>query len=319
MCLIINLPKENPRAHITDKDLQIAIDRNYNGMGVMYPVERDGKRAMYVGYCTGTAEEQFEFYHKHRALAKRGFACHVRLTTAGDNSVTNYHPHRITDDIWAMHNGTIAGYGKGDESDTVEYVRTVLKPIISKNPSVVTTKAFREMIERDIGTNNKLLIMDKNGNVTYFNKDAGIRRNGAWLSNDYSVSGCEANKGWTTRVNEFGIDEEWCSKAGAWIEDDYCYPDYGAGYNNPYYNGYYQGAAKVPAVTAKQWGIKIPNMSKEQLVEAIEADPMTLATAIHTYTEYGNWASHDEIEDDCWTDASAVAHALYYTYNEVSK
>jgi hypothetical protein len=63
-----------------------------------------------------------------------------------------------------------------------------LKPYVEKEGNdVVHDKDFVKDLEKVIGSNNKLLFIDNNFNISIVNESAGVWRDGCWLSNEYSI------------------------------------------------------------------------------------------------------------------------------------
>lgn len=226
MCLISYF--KNKEDFFSEEDLDFNLRRNGDGVGVMYP--KDGK--LVVEYCMGTAKQQKAFLCKHRLIAPTSMAVHARMKTYGKINEENLHPHKISciedgdrKTMYLMHNGSISKHGKwnSDTSDTIDFVKTMMVPQLKVYPNLVKNEAWRKMVEEYVGSTNKLLIMDNRGKVHFFNKDQGIERDGAWHSNDYSLTGCTTRKGAYKRDD----GKTWNSISGQWeVAPTYGYPKY---------------------------------------------------------------------------------------------
>ena len=232
MCLIVQLP--NKEAKISEADLASALARNHDGLGVVYATydKQARRKKLVVAYELGTLKEQHTFFRKHEALASGGFAAHLRMATDGIVNEHNCHPHPITlkangdkKDIYLLHNGILSGYTTGSqavESDTVKFIREVMTPQLKKYPNLLKNVAWRSMVEETIGSTNKLLIIEGGGKMYRFNGEKGIFREGAWLSNAYSVTG-DGGGGEVTRLMnhpDTGVwgSYTWNNKEKDWVK-----------------------------------------------------------------------------------------------------
>jgi len=106
---------------------------------------------------------------------------HLRNTTKGTTCIDNNHPFDITYGVM-YHNGTITGLksSKVGGSDTEG-----LAELINACEYTYVTDLF-PMLQHIVGnTINRLVFMDRDGNIEYINKELGIEEDGIWYSNDY--------------------------------------------------------------------------------------------------------------------------------------
>jgi hypothetical protein len=124
---------------------------------------------------------------------------HFRWRTHGDLSVDNVHPYMILDksngdpvDLALMHNGVISYIHKSGDprSDTQMYVDLILRPILKDNWKLIYNTSFACLVERDISSGSKFLILPSEGAPVIFNEDSGHEEKdqpGVWYSNSYSI------------------------------------------------------------------------------------------------------------------------------------
>ena len=74
-----------------------------------------------------------------------------------------------------------------DKSDTHQYVKWVLRPMLAHNPELLYKSDWRDMIEESIGSDKLLFLDGSNGKFTIINEDHGETMDNMWLSNTYSI------------------------------------------------------------------------------------------------------------------------------------
>lgn len=197
MCVIIHKPKS---IVFPEDDVQVAYDNNEDGFGYMYYDEELDK--IVARKTTDIDGEGIQRVFKQ--LEGREVVYHYRYKTKGKVVKAQCHPFKVLDkkkhgvDMYFMHNGTIHNAKiEGDESDTQAFNRTILKPILSKSPSLVRTKAFAEIVQNYISNNSKLVFMYGKGKIVKINEEAGSTRNECWVSNTYSFSPTHRSKNTT--------------------------------------------------------------------------------------------------------------------------
>ena len=129
----------------------------------------------------------WEKYKEHKT------AIHFRYTTRGKTTEENCHPFQILNveehgtDLFMMHNGTMQQVPAGDQSDSYNFVKLYLTPLLAKRPELIHTKEFQDFLTMTVGANNRLLFMDSNGETVIINKEKGEVMTDCWLSNTYSL------------------------------------------------------------------------------------------------------------------------------------
>lgn len=124
---------------------------------------------------------------------------HLRMKTHGKIDLENCHPYEVLNAqeggelgaVWMMHNGVLStGYMSGDnrKSDTWHYIKNRLAPLLRRNPKFLMYPEMQQLLERDIGSNNKFALMCSRGDVFILNRSSGTQWKGAWFSNTYAWS-----------------------------------------------------------------------------------------------------------------------------------
>lgn len=183
MCLIISAPKGSmiPKELLVD-----ATQRNPDGWGIMY---HDGNRIVTLKSDQPNADAVFDEVKK----IDRETIVHLRLTTHGGNTLENTHPFEIIPErLFMMHNGIVDVNGEAiledgtKRSDTRIMVEDYLQPIVTK-PGRIRNKGIKNFVQSLIGkSSNRLVFLDDQGKLTYFNKRLGIEWKGLWCSNTYA-------------------------------------------------------------------------------------------------------------------------------------
>jgi predicted glutamine amidotransferase len=183
MCLIVLKPEG---ADFDPKLLRAAYDHNPHGFGIMYA--KDGRVHHEKGLLQ--FEDALALWEKYR---EHQTAVHFRYTTRGKTTEENCHPFQILNfeehgrDLFMMHNGTLANVQSGDQSDTFNFAKLYLTPLLSKRVDILKEQEFQDFLTMTVGNNNRLLFMDGDGEVVIINKDKGEVMTDCWLSNTYSL------------------------------------------------------------------------------------------------------------------------------------
>jgi hypothetical protein len=74
-----------------------------------------------------------------------------------------------------------------DKSDTHQYVKWILRPMLAQNPELLYNADWKDMIEESIGSDKLLFLDGSNGKFTIINEDQGESMQDMWLSNTYSI------------------------------------------------------------------------------------------------------------------------------------
>lgn len=189
MCLII---KSDNASELKSNLLKSAYSNNSDGFGGMFLA--DGKIQTFKE-LPQNENEVIKLWDKFKDM-KIPMGLHFRFTTNGGTNKANCHPFEVLNkkqhnrDIWVMHNGPQLPTPMIDvnKSDTHQYVKWVLRPMLSNNPELIYNKDWVEMIEDSIGSDKLLFLDGSNGKFTIINEDHGETLDNMWLSNTYSIN-----------------------------------------------------------------------------------------------------------------------------------
>lgn len=189
MCLII---KSDNASELKANLLKSAYSNNSDGFGGMFLA--DGKIQTFKE-LPQNENEVIKLWDKFKDM-KIPMGLHFRFTTNGGTNKANCHPFEVLNkkqhnrDIWVMHNGPQLPTPMidVDKSDTHQYVKWVLRPMLANNPELIYNKDWKEMIEDSIGSDKLLFLDGSNGKFTIINEDHGETLDNMWLSNTYSIN-----------------------------------------------------------------------------------------------------------------------------------
>jgi len=189
MCLIV---QTNDASLLKKNLLKSAYSNNSDGFGVMF-LDNDQIKVQKI--VPKSDNDIVKLWDKFKDM-KIPMGLHFRFTTAGATNKTNCHPFQVLSkaehgrDIWMMHNGPKLPTPMidKDKSDTHQYVKWVLRPMLANNPDLLYDDDWKEMIEESIGSDKLLFLDSKTGKFTIINEDHGENLNeDIWLSNTYSI------------------------------------------------------------------------------------------------------------------------------------
>jgi predicted glutamine amidotransferase len=234
MCLIAYAPS---KSLISMESLANAYENNKDGWGICYQDPTTNQLVI--------QKSLLGFDNFKEAWAEVPDDAHVgvhfRWRTHGDLSVDNVHPYMILDkangdpvDLALMHNGVISYIHKSGDprSDTQMYVDLILRPILKDNWKLIYNESFSSLVERDISSGSKFLILPSEGAPVIFNEDSGHEdkeQPGVWYSNSYSIKTSTwrasknapvtsytypsytkgASKGYTSNGTFWDADDQW--------------------------------------------------------------------------------------------------------------
>jgi len=189
MCLII---KSNNASELSSKLLKSAYSNNSDGFGGMFLA--DGKIQTFKE-LPRSENEVVKLWDKYKDM-KIPMGLHFRFTTNGSTNKANCHPFEVLNkkqhnrSLWVMHNGPQLPTPMidVDKSDTHQYVKWVLRPMLSNNPELIYNKDWVDMIEDSIGSDKLLFLDGSNGKFVIINEDHGETLDNMWLSNTYSIN-----------------------------------------------------------------------------------------------------------------------------------
>ena len=188
MCLII---KSDNASELKQNLLTSAYHNNSDGFGGMFLA--DGKIQTFK-HLPKTEGDVVSLWDKYKAM-KIPMGLHFRFTTNGGTNRSNCHPFEVLNmkqhnrSIWVMHNGPQLPTPMidVDKSDTHQYVKWILRPMLAHNPELLYNSDWRDMIEESIGSDKLLFLDGSNGKFTIINEDHGETMDSMWLSNTYSI------------------------------------------------------------------------------------------------------------------------------------
>jgi hypothetical protein len=177
MCIAIYKPAG---VKIRKTILSHCFDQNPHGAGFAVPDENG--ITIRKGFFTFR-----EFWREYREKsAGMAMLIHFRVATSGVIDGDNCHPWRIDKDHAMIHNGVLEhklGLCHDDVSDTGLFAHNILSPALEIAPNIWKTEAFKWVIEQSIGSGNKVVILDNNGDSAIFNSEKGEWFEGSWFSN----------------------------------------------------------------------------------------------------------------------------------------
>lgn len=188
MCVIIYKPEGV--AMPSQKELKAAFAHNSDGAGFAYFLP-DKRVQIVKGLMTFAALEKALKRHSE-AIKDHTLVIHMRITTHGGTSQGLTHPFPVSSDPQDMHkidniadtvvfhNGIISIKPREGQSDTTEYILSVMSVLREKDPKFPENAAVRYMIETDIYS--KMLIMYNN---KVYMIGSFVLDNGIYYSNRY--------------------------------------------------------------------------------------------------------------------------------------
>lgn len=175
MCLAIYKPEDStiPMSHFKE-----AFDSNPHGAG--FAIARNGKVEIHKGFFSYRA---FRKAWGKQQAAKYPALIHFRWATHGEQTEANCHPWQLGK-YALIHNGILPCHSTDQKSDTGHFTDDILLPMIQSGVSPENI-GLRWLVEKAIGTGNKILIMDETGHCTIYNEKIGHwnKETGAWYSN----------------------------------------------------------------------------------------------------------------------------------------
>lgn len=179
MCVIIDRPPGVP----IDKDiLHSAITDNDDGWGWMYS---DGR-----GIVADWGLDTEDFYESYGSIPEdEHVTLHFRWCTHGEVSVNNCHPFLLHNGEYGLvHNGIVKVDIVAQEmSDTWHYAYGTLQDTLKLHGRSFASgrkgRRMRKILERNIGSANKMVILRSDGERMFLNREYGVEHKGLWLSN----------------------------------------------------------------------------------------------------------------------------------------
>jgi gamma-glutamylcyclotransferase (GGCT)/AIG2-like uncharacterized protein YtfP len=178
MCWIAHL---KPNQILKQEYLERAATINKDGYGVMYYKDNNVESFKTMDFDV--------FKEKINTLEPYERVIHLRYTSIGKTTHDNSHPFPVGNDAWMCHNGSMSSMRTvactttcNDNSDTRNLAEIISLCKYDKISDILP------LIHQITGkTGNKLVFMEKDGEVTIVNKDLGNEEDGIWYSNTYHV------------------------------------------------------------------------------------------------------------------------------------
>lgn len=207
MCLIIHKPAG---ATVPETLIRSAWEDNPDGTGLMYH-DANGPQ-VYKVMPGDWADPARHIDSVLAGLQAREVGIHFRWKTHGPVSRDNCHPYAIPGTGgYIMHNGvlspTVLGANYKDVADTLSDTAFYTMTVLADAPGADDPQ-FWELVGNDVGTANKLLMMDATGRFARVNDKHWGTYRGLRLSNMLSVPEWNDGKGWrqyyTPRATAYG-------------------------------------------------------------------------------------------------------------------
>lgn len=196
-----------PKYIFTESELKNSGKNNPDGFGLAYT---DGKKLRI--YKTMKLNTFVNKYKEIRAKYPKSYILlHTRFATHGKTNIDNTHPFKVNKDICMAHNGVFSGFGSSDNSDTLDFIKTILKPIDKANPNELnellfhpSKNWFHTILSKAIGTSNKIAFLNSSNQIAIINATEGhFDKFGNWFSN-YSHTYCNVSH--YSRYNDYYDD-----------------------------------------------------------------------------------------------------------------
>jgi predicted glutamine amidotransferase len=209
MCIIINKPAG---VTLSDEIIGNCFDSNPDGAGFAFA--DNGTVVISKGYF-----ELGDLLNALETVMDRHLVIHFRIATHGTVNEFNCHPWSVVTEsgrqFAVAHNGVLSWRSTKEESDTCCYVNDVIAPALGDDPDFLFKTHGFGLIERDIGSGNKMVALRDDGKFVIINEDAGITDMGCWFSNhSYKPLGRPMMR---MSYTDFDLDDGWTrSKDGRW-------------------------------------------------------------------------------------------------------
>lgn len=169
MCLAVC----NPEGKILDySEMERAFDGNPDGAGFAYA--ENGEVVISKGYWK--FQELWDDYCETVGMPS---ILHFRYATHGKVTHRNCHPFQVNRGLAMAHNGVLPTRSTVKKSDTHCLVLDVVRPLAD----LVFDDLFKQSLEKHIGTGNKLVFLNGQGDYSIYNETMGHWSGKVWYSN----------------------------------------------------------------------------------------------------------------------------------------
>lgn len=173
MCIAIYKPQDKL---ISKETLEQCFKSNPDGAGFMYVDNK--KLKINKGFFTFA-----EFWEAFEPIQNLKSVIHFRIKTHGAVELENCHPFNVTPNLGFVHNGIISGFGSATVSDTREFNKHIMQPLVQKwGKLALFQEPIQDLLESRISY-SKLIFLDNNNKEVIFNEDKGIWDDEVWYSN----------------------------------------------------------------------------------------------------------------------------------------
>jgi predicted glutamine amidotransferase len=224
MCILI---ANKSKQLLSKETIKNSLENNPDGVGFMSAMQ--GDIITYKLPANSKLDTVWSTYKEWRDSCPNTVYIHFRISTGGDLSLNNCHPHKITNNLWVMHNGILTLKHKDSLSDTARLAQLLSQDSkIEENIFKNETLASQSVLEWARGS-NKLIFLRNDGKNVYINKQLGhTDKLGNWYSNhtytyganfehDYSYSAYGKYKG---SYNDFYDTHKWDNNLKQYVPVD---------------------------------------------------------------------------------------------------
>lgn len=219
MCILI---ANNPsKAKLTKDMLSNCLESNPDGFGIMTSKNGVIYQDKVITYDLDTI---FALYKSFLDFSDQTIFLHFRIGTSGKIDYTNCHPHRITDNLYAMHNGILDISGNKTKSDTA-----ILCELLGKDKDIENTifdkTSLSHALISTVSVGSKLTFLRSDNRVLWVNKKLGHEYKGSWFSNytyeDWSLySGYKGMNSSYVSDNAYYSTHFWSAEFGCYMPKD---------------------------------------------------------------------------------------------------
>lgn len=178
MCIVLHKPAGK---RLDRQTFENCFDANDDGAG--FAIAENGKLHVEKGFFT--LEDFLKAFEPH---ADKEAVVHFRIGTSAKKDVFNCHPWVVKDchkgyEFAVAHNGILPYPHSDTKSDTGHFVDEVLGAQLRRDPWFLDNHAGRYLVEKYMGTFNKIVVLRSDGAVYILNREQGIEHEGTWYSN----------------------------------------------------------------------------------------------------------------------------------------